>query len=362
MSAEFVARLAGMVVLAVAGLYAGFALATALMLPLDVWVVALALIGALMGLVLTPYLTVYPARAVRERVMQLPTPTLVAGTLGLVLGLALGALAAVPLSYLPPPFGQFLPLGIAAFTAWLGISVFIIRQNDIFNLVRGRLPRATGHIAEASKHASSSIQPVILDTSAIIDGRIADIAKTGFITSAIVVPKFVLHEVQHIADSNDVLRRNRGRRGLEVLNQLQREAVVPVRFSESDPGGGRDVDAKLVALAKQMNGALVTSDYNLNHVAQLQGVPVLNINDLANAVRAVFLPGENLRIRLVQEGKEYNQGVGYLDDGTMVVVDDGKRYLEHEVDTVVTKILQTSAGRMIFARLDKNAPPPGNNH
>ncbi len=358
MSAEFIARLLGMVVLAVAGMYAGFAVATTLGLPLDVWVMALALIGALIGLVLTPYITVYPARVVRQRVMQMPTQALVSGTLGLMLGLALGAMAAVPLSYLPAPFGQFLPLGIAVFTTWLSISVFVIRQNDIFNLVRGRLPRATPGGPDVPKHTPPTTQPVVLDTSAIIDGRIADIAKTGFITGAIVVPKFVLHEVQHIADSNDAVRRNRGRRGLEVLNQLQREAVVPVRFSEVDPGGGREVDAKLVALAKQMNGALMTSDYNLNHVAQLQGVTVLNLNDLANAVRAVFLPGESLRIRLVQEGKEYNQGVGYLDDGTMVVVDDGKRYLEHEVDTVVTKILQTSAGRMIFARLDKNTAPP----
>lgn len=359
MSAEFIARLLGMVVLSVAGLYAGFAVATTLRLPLDVWVMALALIGTLIGLVLTPYITVYPARSVRQRVMQMPTQALVSGTLGLMLGLALGAMAAVPLSYLPAPFGQFLPLGIAVFTTWLSMSVFVIRQNDIFNLVRGRLPRATpSGAADAPKHTPPTTQPVILDTSAIIDGRIADIAKTGFITGAIVVPKFVLHEVQHIADSSDTMRRNRGRRGLEVLNQLQREAVVPVRFSEVDPGGGREVDAKLVALAKQINGALMTSDYNLNHVAQLQGVSVLNLNDLASAVRAVFLPGETLRIRLVQEGKEYNQGVGYLDDGTMVVVDDGKRYLEHEVDTVVTKILQTSAGRMIFARLDKNTAPP----
>lgn len=349
-----------MVVLAVVGMYTGFAVASALGLPIDIWVLTLTLIGALIGLVLSPYLTVHPARVVRQRVMQMPTQALVSGTLGLMLGLALGAMAAVPLSYLPNPFGQFLPLGIAMFTAWLGISVFILRQSDIFSLVRGRLPRAATPAGESAKAAPTTAQPVILDTSAIIDGRVADIAKTGFIVGAIVVPKFVLHEVQHIADSADAVRRNRGRRGLEVLNQLQREAVVPVRFSETDPGGGREVDAKLVALAKQLNGALMTSDYNLNHVAQLQGVSVLNINDLANAVRAVFLPGETLRIRLVQEGKEYNQGVGYLDDGTMVVVDDGKRYLEHEVDTIVTKILQTSAGRMIFARLDKTTAPPLN--
>jgi uncharacterized protein YacL len=168
------------------------------------------------------------------------------------------------------------------------------------------------------------------------------------------VPKFVLNELQHIADSPDALRRNRGRRGLEVLNRLTKDSAVPVRFTDQDVPGVREVDDKLVILAKQLNCAVITNDYNLNHVAQLQGVNVLNINELANAVKAVLLHGEALSVKIMQEGREPGQGVGYLDDGTMVVVDDGRHHMSQEVPVIVTKILQTTAGRMIFAKLDNN--------
>jgi uncharacterized protein YacL len=169
----------------------------------------------------------------------------------------------------------------------------------------------------------------------------------------------VLNELQHIADSPDVLRRNRGRRGLEVLNRLTKESVVPVRFTDQDVPGVREVDDKLVLLAKQLNCAVITNDYNLNHVAQLQGVNVLNINELANAVKAVFLHGEALTVKVIQEGREPGQGVGYLEDGTMVVVDEGKAHQNEQVSVVVTKVLQTTAGRMIFAKLEQNN---NNNH
>jgi len=195
---------------------------------------------------------------------------------------------------------------------------------------------------------------VLLDTSVIIDGRIADIAHTGFVAGTILVPKFVLNELQHIADSPEVLRRNRGRRGLEVLNRLTKESIVPVRFTDQDVPGVREVDDKLVILAKQLNCAVITNDYNLNHVAQLQGVSVLNINELANAVKAVFLHGEALSVKIIQEGREAGQGVGYLEDGTMVVVDDGRAHQNEQVSVVVTKVLQTTAGRMIFAKLENN--------
>jgi uncharacterized protein YacL len=198
----------------------------------------------------------------------------------------------------------------------------------------------------------------LLDTSVIIDGRIADIAKTGFIAGTIVVPKFVLNELQHIADSSDGLRRNRGRRGLEVLNQLQKESTVPVEFTDQDVPGVREVDDKLVALAKQLNCPVLTNDYNLNHVASLQGVRVLNINELANAIKVVFLPGEALSVTVIQEGKEQGQGVAYLDDGTMVVIDDGRRHIGRDLNVVVTKIFQTQAGRMIFARPENTGGNP----
>lgn len=191
---------------------------------------------------------------------------------------------------------------------------------------------------------------VLLDTSVIIDGRIADVSRTGFIQGTMLVPRFVLNELQHIADSPDTLRRNRGRRGLEMLNKLQKDSTVPILITDMDIDGVREVDDKLVLLAKQLHCAIVTNDYNLNRVAELQGVTVLNINELANAVRAIYLPGESLEVKIIQEGKESGQGVGYLDDGTMVVVEEGRQNIGRTVAIIVTKVLQTAAGRMIFAR------------
>jgi uncharacterized protein YacL len=194
---------------------------------------------------------------------------------------------------------------------------------------------------------------ILLDTSVIIDGRIADIARTGFISGPMVVPSFVLNELQHIADSPDGLRRQRGRRGLDILNRLQKDSSLPLRVSDIDVEGVREVDDKLVILAKQLHSPILTNDYNLNRVAELQGVTVLNINELANAVKAVYLPGETLEVEVIQEGKESGQGVGYLDDGTMVVVENGREAIGRTVQAMVTKVLQTAAGRMIFARLDR---------
>jgi uncharacterized protein YacL len=195
---------------------------------------------------------------------------------------------------------------------------------------------------------------IVVDTSAIIDGRIAEIVESGFIYGTLVVPKFVLEELQHIADSSDTLRRNRGRRGLEILNRMQKESTTPVEILDEDVPEVAEVDAKLVALARVRSKAILTNDFNLNRVAELQGVRVLNINSLANAVKPAVLPGEELRVRVIQEGKEPGQGVGFLDDGTMIVVEGGVRYIDKDLDVAVTRVLQTVAGRMIFAqpRLD----------
>jgi uncharacterized protein YacL len=351
-SIEFAFRLIGMVALAVGGAYLGIFLAIAAnSTPADLWAVVFALLGALVGLVGTPFLTTRPARAIRAYIMQMSPSALLAGMAGLVVGLIVAGLLSFPLSLLPRPFGQVLPMVGAVIFSWLSISVFIMRQRDIFSLFRGRL---SGKLAAEGAGTSNEGRSVLLDTSVIIDGRIADIARTGFISGIILVPKFVLNELQHIADSPDALRRNRGRRGLEVLNRLTKDSAVPVRFTDQDVPGVREVDDKLVILAKQLNCAVITNDYNLNHVAQLQGVNVLNINELANAVKAVLLHGEALSVKIMQEGREPGQGVGYLDDGTMVVVDDGRHHMSQEVSVVVTKILQTTAGRMIFAKLDNN--------
>jgi uncharacterized protein YacL len=193
-------------------------------------------------------------------------------------------------------------------------------------------------------------QFILLDTSVIIDGRILDISKTGFIRDTLLVPNFILKELQHIADSSESLRRNRGRRGLDVLSTLQTEASVPIRITDIDVSEVRDADNKLVALARHLHSSIMTNDYNLNRVAELQGVPVLNVNDLANAVKATYLPGENLRLKIIQEGTEEGQGVGFLEDGTMVVVENGRSLLNETRNVTVTKVLQTSAGRMVFAR------------
>jgi uncharacterized protein YacL len=350
-SIEFVFRLVGMVVLAIGGVYLGIVLSAAAGTTAELWAVIFALVGALLGLVGTPFATTRPARAIREQIMQMPPPALVAGMTGLIVGLIVAGLLSFPLSLLPRPFSQILPMVAAVVFSWLGISVFVMRQRDIFSLFRGRLG---GRMAAEGAGTANEGRSVLLDTSVIIDGRVADISRTGFIAGTILVPKFVLNELQHIADSADALRRNRGRRGLEVLNRLRNEATVPVRFTDQDVPGVRDVDDKLVILAKQLNCAIVTNDYNLNHVAQLQGVQVLNINELANAVKAVYLHGEALTLKIIQEGREPGQGVGYLDDGTMVVVDEGRYHLHGEVSVVVTKVLQTTAGRMIFARLENN--------
>ncbi len=353
MSIEFLFRLVGMVVLTIGGVYFGIVLSGAAgegAAP-ELWAVVFALVGALVGLVITPFVTTRPARAIRGQIMQMPASALVAGMTGLIVGLIVAGLLSFPMSLLPRPLGQVLPMVGAVVLAWLGISVFVMRQRDIFSLFRGRL---TGRLAADGAGTANEGRSVLLDTSVIIDGRVADISRTGFIAGTILVPKFVLNELQHIADSPDALRRNRGRRGLEVLNRLRNEANVPVRFTDQDVPGVRDVDDKLVILAKQLNCAIITNDYNLNHVAQLQGVQALNINELANAVKAVFLHGEPLSVKVIQEGREPGQGVGYLDDGTMVVVDEGRDHINSEVMVVVTKVLQTTAGRMIFARLENH--------
>jgi uncharacterized protein YacL len=193
---------------------------------------------------------------------------------------------------------------------------------------------------------------ILLDTSVIIDGRIADILDTRFVEGRIVIPRFVLRELQQIADSQDTLKRNRGRRGLDILNRIQKNSKLNVRIQEEDFPEIRDVDAKLVKLAQLVSGKVVTNDFNLNKIAELQGVTVLNINELAGALRPVVLPGELMDVRISKEGKEYNQGVGYLDDGTMVVVDNTRHLIGQIVKVAVTSVLQTSAGRMIFAKLE----------
>jgi uncharacterized protein YacL len=334
-----------MVVLAVLGWQLGISLAGDNFETQGRYVVVLSMVGAALGLVLTPFITTRPYRQIRAQLRQVPAQTLVAVVIGLIVGLFIAALMAFPLSFLPEPFSQILPfVGVVLFS-YTGIAIMVIRQQDIFNVLGGRLAGRTG---SSGIRGSNSI--ILLDTSVIIDGRITDIGQTGFIMGEMLVPGFVLNELQHVADSTDRLRRNRGRRGLEILNDLLKDPNAMVRVTDMDIEDAYQVDDKLVILAKQLQCPIMTTDYNLNRVAALQGVPVMNINELANAVKAVYLPGETMTIQVIQEGKEYNQGVGYLEDGTMVVVEDGRPLIGQTINLNVTKVLQTAAGRMIFAK------------
>jgi len=345
MSVEFFVRLAGMLIFSIAGIYLGVYLSRLADGPAQIWASVFAMVGALTGLVITPFLTTRPVRLLRARVRQTSLQTLLAAMIGLVVGLVVAALIAFPMSLLPSPFGSILPFVGALVFGYLGAAVFVLRQNDVLGMVRTRTASS-----ESSGGSADNGRSVLLDTSVIIDGRIADVARTGFLPGAMVVPSFVLNELQHIADSGDGLRRQRGRRGLDILNRLQKDNTIAFRISDLDVEGVRNVDDKLVILARQLRAPILTNDYNLNRVAELQGVTVLNINELANAVKAIYIPGESLEVRVIQEGKEAGQGVGYLDDGTMVVVEDGRSYIDRSLPVVVTKVLQTAAGRMIFAR------------
>ncbi|NMC01072.1 MAG: TRAM domain-containing protein [Chloroflexi bacterium] len=237
----------------------------------------------------------------------------------------------------------------ALLAGYLGIMVATVRT-DLVHTLRERFGSKIQ--PEHVGSAPSTSRAILLDTSVIIDGRIADICATGFIQGELLVPLFVLNELQHIADSADTLRRNRGRRGLEILRQLQENSPVPVRITDEDDETVKEVDDKLISLARRLSAHILTNDYNLNRVAELQGVSVLNVNELANSVKTVLLPGESFSISVIQAGKEMDQGVGYLDDGTMVVVEDGRDSIGQTVEVTVSKVLQTAAGRMIFARRD----------
>lgn len=355
MSSDFVIRLFGMLLFFLVGGYWGFWFAEANAHDqILTYTLGMGTVGALFGLIATPYFTLTPVRALRKLLVRISAENLLAGISGLVAGLLVAALLTFPLSQLPAPFGSILPFIAVVLFSYFGVALFVMRQADMLSVISAifnRNPESGGSSASSS-HANwgQGSRTILLDTSVIIDGRVADIAKTGFLPGTLLIPRFVLNELQYIADSADSLRRQRGRRGMEVLAELQKVSAVTVRISDIDVEGVREVDDKLIILARQLKCPVVTNDYNLNRVAELQGVTILNINELANAVKSVVLPGEAMSIAIIQEGKETSQGVGYMDDGTMVVVENGNRYIGQTKNVNVTKVLQTAAGRMIFAR------------
>jgi uncharacterized protein YacL len=280
------------------------------------------------------------------RIQQVSLKRLIGAAFGSVLGILGAYLISLVLGRLPTNSSTiaFLQVALLAWMTYCGLVVGAAK-GDLLNLA------ALGGLFGGEKTTKTAFK--ILDTSVIIDGRIVDIAETGFIDGAIVIPQFVLRELQLVADSSDSMKRNRGRRGLDILQRLQKMPELNVQIIEDDFPQVREVDMKLIELAKVYGCKIVTNDFNLNKVAQLHKVEVLNINELANALKPVVLPGETMRVFILKEGKEYNQGVAYLDDGTMVVVDNARRMISKTIDVGVTSVLQTTAGKMIFGRFDE---------
>ncbi|GIN58944.1 PIN/TRAM domain-containing protein [Lederbergia ruris] len=314
-----------------------------------------ALLGAIIFYLIT-FWTINPivnfVKRIEDMLVKAPITDILFGSLGLGFGLLLAFLMGLAINQMQIPIlDTFVPILLTLLLGYLGFQVGFKKRDELtsfFSQSRGGKKR--GEENQEAKKEQLSSRMKILDTSVIIDGRIADICQTGFLDGIIVIPLFVLEELQHIADSSDSLKRNRGRRGLDILNRIQKEVNINVEMYEGDFEDIQEVDSKLVKLAKLIDGTVVTNDFNLNKVCEFQNVKVLNINDLANAVKPVVLPGEELNVQVIKDGKEYNQGVAYLDDGTMIVVEEGRNYIGKRIDVIVTSVLQTSAGRMIFAK------------
>ena len=301
--------------------------------------------AALVGAVLGVFFVVFEMRLENTSLKRL---------IGAAVGSLLGILVALMISHMltytavDPGSASFLQVAFLLLLGYMGL-VLGANKGDLLNL------SAFGGVFSGERGTKTTFK--ILDTSVIIDGRIADVCETGFVEGTLMIPQFVLRELQLIADSSDSLKRNRGRRGLDILQRIQKMAVVQVQIVEDDFPQVRAVDMKLIELAKVYEGKIVTNDFNLNKVAQLQGVQVLNVNELANSLKPAVLPGEIMRVFILKEGKEYNQGVAYLDDGTMVVVDNARKMISKTIDIAVTSVLQTTAGRMIFGKYDDRQRP-----
>lgn len=302
--------------------------------------------GLVFGIVAAPRIinisSLSVARSV-EYLQKMPIQDLLFGSSGLILGLFIANLVGSLLSgfgYV----GQVAIVILAVFLGYLGMVLAVKKRDDIFGMF--------GNIPWFSREKTNRGDSKLLDTSAIIDGRIADLCKSGFLEGTLIIPAFVLEELQQVADSGDTLKRNRGRRGLDIVNHIRHQGDIKVQIYENVKGleDAHDVDAKLVKLAKKLGVRIITTDFNLNKVAEIHGIQVLNINELANALKPVVLPGEEMNIQVIKDGKEAGQGIGYLDDGTMIVVDGGKKHIGHTIRVLVTSVLQTTAGRMIFAR------------
>jgi uncharacterized protein YacL len=333
---------------ALIGWFFGFYLGAALLdvtqvTPLSNQVLVILLLAAacaILGWLGAPYITIVPAQRIARWIRKTSAGDLVGGAVGAGTGLILGLFLAFPLSFLPGDLGRFAPLIGAALLGIGGATAGAIKRTELAALARE---------VRAGRRDRVGDERALLDTSVIIDGRVADVVKSGFIRGTLVVPRFILAELQHFADSPDGGKRERGRRGLEILGKMQKESTVHIELLDADPPGA-GADGKLVTLARSMGVPIMTNDYGLNRVAELQGITVLNVNDLAKAVRPVVLPSDELTVRVTHEGKESGQGVAYLEDGTMVVIENGARHQNSEITVTVMRVLQTVGGRMIFAQ------------
>lgn len=310
------------------------------------------LVGALVGYGISPFVLrlIWAAiHRIESGLSDFESQDIIVGTLGLLFGLIIANLIGLAFARLPI-IGAYGPIVFSIVFGYAGMSIATRKKSEIIALVSNLRLGKSGK-EHSGKRKDMDFSGKLLDTSAIIDGRIAEICSTGFLEGPLLVPVFVLEELQLIADSSDLLKRNKGRRGLDILKQMQEDNYVEVRIINDDFDDVQGVDSKLVRLGRKINAKVVTNDYNLNKVAALQGVAVLNINDLANALKPARIPGEHMNVLIVKAGKEENQGVAYLDDGTMIVVEDGQKYIGSTVPVTVTSVLQTSAGRMIFVKI-----------
>ena len=355
MSLDFASRIIGLIIFTLLGARLGLDLAVASGLDDQIMLfsAAFAMVGMLTGLILTPWLTVRPVRWLREVISERPIEMLFMALTGLALGLGLGLLLSYPLSLLGPPLGSILPTFLSLTLGYLGLSIGSHRAREIWTFIAEHFN--TGR----ARFTTGAERKLLLDTSVLIDGRIVDVARTGFLGGTLLIPKFVLNELHQVADSSDMLRRTRGRRGLAKLNELRGDPSIATRIIEDDIEGVQEVDSKLIQLAMTLDAAIVTNDYNLNRVAEAQNIPVLNINALSNAVRTVYIPGESFPIHIIQEGRDPDQGVGYLEDGTMVVIANGKSYMDRTINVTVTRLINKETGRMIFAEPEQVHRPIG---
>ncbi len=351
-SLNFIVRILGMLSLAYIGWSVGRSLSNPQPDEMQLFATQLLMLaGAGLGLLLTPRLTIEPVAELLHRARNVPLPDLLLIGAGALIGLIFAVLCAVPLAQLPHPFDQYLPLACAALFAYLGGTIAAQRKRDLAELLHSLRPPAPPPAAALAAPPPAPERRLLLDTSAIIDGRIAAVARTGFLEGTLLVPGFVLAELQQLADSSDDLRRSKGRRGLDLLSEMQRQSPLPVEVINVDVADASKVDDKLIALARQYACPIISNDFNMGRVAGLQGVRMLSLNQLSEAVRPPVIQDQRLHVLIRNEGNARQQGVGYLEDGTPVIVEDARHLIGQTAEVVVTRLHQTQTGRLIFATI-----------